>query len=364
MFEHTYEKYITPFVVSNDKDYFPDLKERIKDLLNEIKESESVSGVYESVSEFCKKLLNSLDLYFEGNIIDAHESVVSLLEDIIKEPGVVSDINNSKSFGANEKPSEEVQFYRARISEYVEDYNAKDMLHIPFNRRELVKTGRFSIPGLPCLYLGNSSYCCWIEMGKPAEHCFNVSPVLLDNSQKILNLTTTIWDFCSGNTKGKDNQVSTDIKLLALNIAISYKVKNNNRFFKSEYVLSQMLMLACKNKKLDGIAYFSKCVEADSFALCSAVNVALFATYDKEDISNICQHLDIGKSFNYSMFKQLLPSLASKEYGKMNLNQMKTIKSISGSGRQFPYRGTKFYEFDKYLFVNWDKSKDNWKLET
>ena len=46
------------------------------------------------------------------------------------------------------------------------------------------KTGsyRFSIPGITSLYLGNTSYACWIEMGRSAEHDFNVSSVVLDNS--------------------------------------------------------------------------------------------------------------------------------------------------------------------------------------
>ena len=45
-----------------------------------------------------------------------------------------------------------------------------------------------SIPGIPSLYLGNTSYACWLELGCPAEYKFNVSPVLLDGTQKILNL--------------------------------------------------------------------------------------------------------------------------------------------------------------------------------
>lgn len=62
------------------------------------------------------------------------------------------------------------------------------MLHIPFNKRELIKTQRFSISGVPCLYLGTTSYVCWLEMNKPRDSEFNVSSYKIPGQLKILNL--------------------------------------------------------------------------------------------------------------------------------------------------------------------------------
>lgn len=67
------------------------------------------------------------------------------------------------------------------------------MLHLPFPMRGKTGNYRFSIPGIPSLYLGNSSYACWLELGRPAEYKFNVSPVVLDGSQKIFNLAVMVW---------------------------------------------------------------------------------------------------------------------------------------------------------------------------
>ena len=63
---------------------------------------------------------------------------------------------------------ENVTFYRMRmIDERRTNISYKEMFHIPINNRRSVKTQRYSTPGFPCLYLGNSIYGCWEEMGRP-----------------------------------------------------------------------------------------------------------------------------------------------------------------------------------------------------
>ena len=70
-----------------------------------------------------------------------------------------------------------------------------EMMYLPISLRSKSGNYRFSIPGNPSLYLANSFYGCWIETGFPADIDFNVSPVLLDGKQKILNLVVGIRDF-------------------------------------------------------------------------------------------------------------------------------------------------------------------------
>lgn len=80
-----------------------------------------------------------------------------------------------------------LSFFRARISK--EPLTYKDMWHIPFKQRSKVSTERFSMPGIPCLYLATSSYGCWLEMNKPPYDEFWVSSFLpINNKMKILNL--------------------------------------------------------------------------------------------------------------------------------------------------------------------------------
>lgn len=105
----------------------------------------------------------------------------------------MSLLNNSYAFPGASKT--EIQFFRCRIGNPSNAYEAKDMLHLPLKLRSKSGNYRFSIPGNPSLYLANSSYGCWIETGFPPENDFNVSPVLLDGTQKVFNLVVSIRDF-------------------------------------------------------------------------------------------------------------------------------------------------------------------------
>ena len=87
------------------------------------------------------------------------------------------------------------------------------------------------------------------------------------------------------------------------------------------------------------------------------VNLVLFADYNGEhELSKICEHIEIGDSMNFSMFKQLLPSLLYKDYS-LCIDRIPFNKSIGTFERQFPYSETQFYYFDRYLFANWNRLK-------
>lgn len=358
-----YSKFVGPFILESDNQYFSSLENKLKELVDELTLCGAESDILDVAERFSNRVIASIDLYYKGDIIKSQTIINELINDFSDDNEyAISGINTGIAFPGYSQDNLEVQFFRARLNDIVEDFPARQMLHIPFSKREIVKSERFSIPGLPCLYLGNSSYACWIEMGRPADYRFNVSPVILDNTQKVLNLAVSITEFQM--YQQLDSQVDISIfkddivtllKLVILNICTSYKIQNKNQNFKSEYIISQMIMLACKNRGLDGVAYLSKQVNSEIFASIVGVNLALFAKYNGEDeLSEICNHIEIGDSFNYSMYKQLLPSLKYKDY-KLRIDTSLYIKNIGTFDRQFPYRETEFYGFDKYLFANWNR---------
>ena len=48
--------------------------------------------------------------------------------------------------------------FKARVAEPTENIKHEDMLHIPFDCRNIVASQRFSLSGTPCIYLSRSSY--------------------------------------------------------------------------------------------------------------------------------------------------------------------------------------------------------------
>ena len=134
--------------------------------------------------------------------------------------------------------------------------------------------------------------------------------------------------------------------------ATSYVVEEENRKFKSEYIVSQSIMLACMELGLDGVAYFSKRVEDEIFAH-SAINLALFAKYEKRNnYSEICKHIKIDDSFNYALFKQMNPSAKYRDYD-LRVDRTGLITNIGRYKRQASYRDTAFHDFDVYMFASW-----------
>lgn len=357
-----YEEYCTPFVINNDNEYVSALESKLKSLIDNFEFCGADSDIIEIAKDTCRKIINSIDLYYKGDIVDAQTIINELINSFDDDSYAITGINNSIAFPGFGQENLEVQFFRARLSERVEGYKANEMLHIPFNKREIIKSQRFSIPGLPCLYLGNTTYDCWIELGRPADYMFNVSPALLDNTQKVLNLAVSIRYFYEYLTP-KDTcdvaemkkEMLTLLKLVILNICTSYRVINDDRNFKSEYIVSQMIMLACKKRGLDGIAYFSKRIISEMFSSIYSVNLVLFANYNHENsLSEICEHIEIDNSFNFSMYKQLLPSLKYKKY-RLRVDNSPFIAGINESKKIFPYKETEFHDFDEFLFANWKR---------
>lgn len=344
-----------PYVIETDSDYYKDLQKKYRIFLERATNAGADEKSIKIIIKYTKKIKEAIRLYYDGNISKTYNIIKNLIKGCGESDFAVNTLLNSDAFpGVREK---EIQFFRARISENIITYKSIEMLHLPFTMRGKTGNYRFSIPGVPSLYLGNSSYACWIELGCPPEYKFNVSPVVLDGKQKIFNLAVMSRDWEKLNEL-KDEKVYCWLKLLILMIATSYVIKEEKRIFKSEYIISQNIMLACKELGYDGIAYFSKRVNDEVFAD-AAINLALFAPYQKnKKYSEICEHIKIDDSFNYSMYKQLGHSQQECSY-ELRLNGTGRITNIGEyrKGRQFQYMMTEFGAFDKFLFSAW-KEKD------
>lgn len=84
---------------------------------------------------------------------------------------------------------EGAETYRMRIVQLEEQrkLKAKDMFHIPLDKRGLVETQKFSVPGYPYLYLANNVYGCWEEMGRPDFGTVMVSKFVSQSKFKVLD---------------------------------------------------------------------------------------------------------------------------------------------------------------------------------
>lgn len=147
----------------------------------------------------------------------------------------------------------------------------QEVFHVPFESRHLVATYRYSIPGLPCLYLGGSAYVCWEECGRPA-----LDSVHLSRFQPASGCTLQLLDFgwrpaqmaalidCGKYQEQLSRRSNVSDLVVAhalcwpLVAACSIKVRHPTANFKPEYIIPQLVLQWLTNEtEIDGVRYFT-----------------------------------------------------------------------------------------------------------
>ncbi|MCC9601028.1 hypothetical protein LOC67_10770 [Stieleria sp. JC731] len=211
------------------------------------------------IENLADSIKQTVALFFDGHPQDAY----SRFEEAIK--AVLPELN---SIALKNISATDLGFtYRVRVSDTPLD-DPKALFHIPFELRSKVGTQRYSIPGLPCLYLGGSLYTCWEEMGRPPLHKLYCSAFWLacDRPVKILNLSNRparLALYTNQETDLRDSDpgfefIVPSLILWPLIAACSIRVKDRGGPFKPEYIVPQLLLQwITKNEGFDGVCYFS-----------------------------------------------------------------------------------------------------------
>ena len=343
-----------PYTVKTDLDYYSDLRKRYSLYIKSLQKWDADEASIRIVRKYSDKVCEAIRDYYKGNISSCHMKIENLVKGCSDNAIADSPLYSSKAFPGSY--GSEIQFFRARTCEEARIFFPKEMLHLPFSMRGKSGNYRFSIPGVTSLYLSTSSYGCWIEMGRPSEHDFNVSPVILDGNQRIFNLAVMTRDGSFLND-GEVERVHCWLKLIVLMMATSYRVEEKDRSFKSEYIIPQSIMLACRKLGYDGVAYYSKQVDDEMFSI-AAINLALFTDYRiGKEYGSICEHIKVDQSMNYELFRQLNEAAKYKHYD-LRVANTKWLMNIGNYSRQYTYRDTEFYRFDQHLFATW-KERDS-----
>ena len=172
-------------------------------------------------------------------------------------------------------------FFRGRTQSGNEKFTYKDMFHIPFDKRGIIKTQRYSFPGYPCLYVGATSYACWEELHRVDYDLCMFSRIETQKNIAVLNMQIP--------SKAKyDEDIKAVLYLMPLLIASMVIVKNLDDVFKPEYIVPQLLtewLISHNDKKetkkngdiIYGISYTSSLkTEEFEFPSWTLNNFALF----------------------------------------------------------------------------------------
>lgn len=124
----------------------------------------------------------------------------------------------------------EIPMYKCRENSKLFHFSKDEMFHIPYNKRHLIGNQRFSLSGIPCLYLGSSSYICWEELGRKDLNSTNYCGYSLKEEIKM-------FDFVLPSAITNSHQIRRTVLILACSLAA-----DRESLFKPEYIVSQSIL--------------------------------------------------------------------------------------------------------------------------
>ncbi|WP_151087969.1 RES domain-containing protein [Hymenobacter baengnokdamensis] len=213
-------------------------------------EGDEQSPLTDKIQRLTEGIIEAVECYYRGRLLQADEAFRAALNFV--------DFNNLTSI---ETIRAHHSFYRAR-PEGTKRFTKRDLFHHPFESRGLVGTNRYSIPGLPALYLGDSTYVCWEELNKPRLHSLNFSRFENVRDLKVVKLQR-LTDYLPQlravvpNLHNRYTYLLRYLALFPLSITCCIKTKSTTDTFKPEYVIPQLLLQYVTSEKetMSGIMY-------------------------------------------------------------------------------------------------------------
>jgi hypothetical protein len=260
---------------------------RMKDFMQMVRrlepgdEADRIRARVDSMTKLCDGIERTLGLSMAGKTIDAYSTFNEAIAEVQPELQVLQI--NIAGGGIPEF------LFRVRVSR-LPLLSREELHHVSFENRHLVATQRYSIPGLPCLYLAGSLFTCWEEMGRPPLHEMHCAAFWAAQFSSIkllnfLNRPVVVRRWLDEKTSEADVAfIAAHVVTWPLMFACSVKVKHRESPFKPEYIVPQMVFQWVRaEEELRGVAYFSThvaCVSKESPVFSG--NVALPARDIKE----------------------------------------------------------------------------------
>lgn len=249
----------------------------------------------DQIKEVCNNILSILSKSVDGKFIGIDELL--WMEELLYNARYTINPNQDNNKGLKEPD----QLFRMRPNSY--HYEEAQFYHIPFDKRSLTSSERFSAAGYPCLYLGYSKECCIKEVGSK-----NGSMVSMKLSKPItvIDLTCFVQQNSSDDNLGK--RLDLNMFLWWPILAACYVTCDNDARFKEEYLFPQLVtkyILYLKEHSIEqwknilGIRYYS-CKERDlNPGRSTYMNLVLFPDMSNSQECDTLQVSELKKPYDF-----------------------------------------------------------------
>jgi hypothetical protein len=250
-----------------DNDYFPDFLRNLlesysdfytKNFVDKVDDKVPFDGgnknvIINKIVQLSNAINETVRLHYEGKVQESSINLFKTLDELL-----FDDV------GLAVKVKNESVFYRARANTG-EHFERMDLFHIDFKLRHIVSTNRYSIPGFPALYLGDTTYVCWEEFNQ--HRLRDLWFVKLENKEELNVLKIQrIEDFLMELEEIDESfQLTFLLRYLItfpLSLACTVRVNKPNGNFKPEYIIPQLLSeYVSKKEEIDGVKFPSTKVD-------------------------------------------------------------------------------------------------------
>jgi hypothetical protein len=269
----------------------------------------SVKASRKDVDSACRQITKAIGAYLDGFPHKAYRSLKTALARL--EPHLEGLRAPLQSIGP---------LYRVRQVKTLEELERKDIFHVPFEKRHMVASARYSISGWPSLYLGGSLWVCWEELGRPPFHTLALSSFCASRRLSVLDFgyrpQIAIDLFRPRNpddpTFFTDEWMAAFIVCWPLLATCSLRPLEPGATFVPEYIVPQLLLQWLRNEaeEIDGLRYFSTRIGQHLTIPAAAINYVF--PVQKQGNDGLCSSLTRTFALNCPISWSVLESITPR----------------------------------------------------
>ena len=254
---------------------------RYRDKLSSKRRWQEDPSFLDEVDSVISHIQNAIHLERRGETWKAQQEIHKIIDNYCHERFFVNPMTSNFAFRGtaafHDKDEDEMEprqrealtFFRCRTGKF---QKREELYPLSSSKLSFCSAQRYSLAGIPCLYLATTTYCCWMEIGRPEE--FSASSYKPTESGKKLRILNLAFSQKQMHNLGKDSRAAYLLFPLVMAVSVAVKNPRADANFRPEYTISHLVMRCLSEFGIDGVAYCSSRID-DVLGFPHTINLAI-----------------------------------------------------------------------------------------
>lgn len=254
---------------------------RYRDKLSSKRRWQEDPSFLEEVDAVISHIQDAIHLERRGETWKAQQEIHEIIDNYCHERFFVNPMTSNFAFRGTAafpdkdedkmepRQREALTFFRCRTGKFQKQ---EELYPLSSSMLSFCSAQRYSLAGIPCLYLATTTYCCWMEIGRPEE--FSASSYKPTESGKKLRILNLAFSQRQMHNLGKDSRAAYLLFPLVMAVSVAVKNPRADANFRPEYTISHLVMRCLREFGIDGVAYCSSRID-DVLGFPHTINLAI-----------------------------------------------------------------------------------------